>query len=348
MCFGQTGSGKTFTMSGRTLGEAEVLAQQQEGDGAADVRLVSEDGLQYRAVRYMARRLREAQGVDGATVQLRASYMELYNETINDLLQGSSGLKCRWAAVSKQFFVEGLMLVECECEEDLLLVLREGQANRQRSCHMLNADSSRSHVLFTMYAETHRADGPTRYGKITFVDLAGSECLKDTGSDVRETRSINQSLFALGNVLERLSELQRLRLRGGADADMKDSTKKKKNAHVDYRSSVLTQLLMDSLDGNCRTLMVACATPSSRFVDESLRTIHYAQRTRSIAAAPAQRVNLEEKARQEQREELQRLRRENALLRRHLGLPSTGALTEAEVAAAAGRLAGTCATDARA
>ncbi|KAH9580959.1 Kinesin motor domain [Trypanosoma melophagium] len=298
MCFGQTGSGKTYTMSGHTEDESGVVAG---------------DGIQFAAVRYIAKLRDQLMAMDknaSKTVTLRASYMELFNEHINDLLSGNEGLKCRWSRDANSFFVEDLMVVECLNIDDLLLVLREGQMRRKRAEHLLNADSSRSHVLFTTYVEVIEGDRPARHGKLTFVDLAGSERLRDTGSQGDDSKSINRSLFALGNVIEKLSK--------GRSPNQKD--------HIPYRSSVLTQLLMDSLDGGCRTLLVACVTPSSRFVEESMRTIHFAQRTRNIRSQPVERVDATQQELYNLKMEIRRLQNENALLRRALDLPESGSL----------------------
>ncbi|RNF03121.1 putative kinesin [Trypanosoma rangeli] len=299
MCFGQTGSGKTYTISGHNEGKG---SEQLTGDG-----------IQLTAARYMAATRDELMAVNNdvsTTITLRVSYLELFNERINDLLNGTEGLKCRWSRDANSFFVQDLMLVECLNADDFLLVLQEGQLRRKRAEHLLNVDSSRSHVLFTVYVEVSEGDRPARHGKITFVDLAGSERLQDTGNQADDSKFINRSLFALGNVVEKLSK----------------SRTPNQRDHIPYRSSVLTQLLMDTLDGGCHTLLVACVTPSSRFVEESLRTIYFAQRARRIRSRPVERVDATQQEIYGLKAEIRRLQEENALFRRVLGLPQTGAV----------------------
>ncbi len=186
-------------------------------------------------------------GKEKQTISVKASYLEIYNEQIKDLLNPSSGvLQCRWNPTNG-FFVEDLIIVECSSESDLMEVVHEGLKNRKVGAHELNLDSSRSHSLLTIYLVNEVSgmsnESIKKYGKISFVDLAGSERLKESKSQaemVKETGSINKSLFALGKVIKALSD------------------KKNKSAYIPYRDSKLTMLLMDSLgyynwlyQGNC-------------------------------------------------------------------------------------------------
>jgi len=109
-----------------------------------------------------------------------------------------------------------------------------------------------------------------RFGRLNFVDLAGSERLKEThsqGDMLKETGSINKSLFTLGQVIKELSEQRRRR-------------------HVPYRDAKLTMLLMDTLGGNARALMIACVTPATTFFEETFSTMSYAARTMNIRNTP--------------------------------------------------------------
>lgn len=345
LCFGQTGGGKTYTLSGASTTPGPEIGA--DADKMKEGAVTAEDGLQFQAVRYMAAAQQRAaqpvsdaagaapstalsppRGADSARVTLKASYLELYNERLFDLLQqGKGGLKCRWSAAAQGFFVEDSLVVHCESEEDLLMVLREGHAYRHRAAHRLNAESSRSHAIFTVFVEARdpptdadQGPPPVRYGKIAFVDLAGSERLKASGSSGEDSMSINRSLFALGNVIEKLSAQSDAAATAAAVGG--GGPGGKPNGFIPYRSSILTQLLMDSLNGQSRTLMVACVSPSSRFVEESLQTLHYAQRARRITVRPPVRLDAAEEQRLRLQRELQRLRRENALLRAALKIPT--------------------------
>lgn len=114
-----------------------------------------------------------------------------------------------------------------------------------------------------------------RYGKLSFVDLAGSERLKESkshGDMIKETGNINKSLFTLGKVIQSLSD------------------KKAKQPYVPYRDSKLTMLLMDSLGGTAKALMIACAGPSGVYYDETFSTMNYAARTMNIKNKPIVQV----------------------------------------------------------
>jgi kinesin family protein 12 len=204
---------------------------------------------------------------------VKSSFLEIYNEQIRDLLNPASGnLSCRWNN-ENGFFVEDLIVVDCVNTEDMAAVLKEGMRNRKIGSHELNKDSSRSHSVMTVYVISQVQLGDQtikKYGKISFVDLAGSERLKESkshGELVKETGNINRSLFTLGKVINGLSD-------------------RKAKSYIPYRDSKLTMLLMDSLGGTSKALMIACVGPSSTYFDESLNTMNYAARTMNIKNKP--------------------------------------------------------------
>lgn len=107
------------------------------------------------------------------------------------------------------------------------------------------------------------------------MDLAGSERLKESksqGEMIKETGNINKSLFTLGKVISSLTD------------------KKTNKQHIPYRDSKLTMLLMDSIGGASKTLMIACVSPSSSYGDETLSTLNYASRAMNIKNKPLVQV----------------------------------------------------------
>eukprot|EP00697_Spironema_sp_BW2_P012623 gnl/Spiro4/29223_TR14293_c0_g1_i1.p1 gnl/Spiro4/29223_TR14293_c0_g1~~gnl/Spiro4/29223_TR14293_c0_g1_i1.p1 ORF type:complete len:657 (+),score=-29.84 gnl/Spiro4/29223_TR14293_c0_g1_i1:112-1971(+) len=300
LAYGQTGSGKTYTMSGveEKLGRDVYISDDTEG-------------IIPRAFRYMWSNMIKRQD----QFYVKASFMEIYNEQVRDILNPVSGiLHTRWN-VKNGFFVEDLMVVECSNVDDLVAVLHEGMKNRRTGSHELNKDSSRSHSILTVYiiSESMSQQGqPVRkYGKISFVDLAGSERLKESkshGDMIKETGNINRSLFVLGKVISGLSD------------------KKSKQPYIPYRDSKLTMLLMDSLGGTSKSLMIACISPSYVYLEETLSTLNYATRTMNIKNKPVIQMDPKEQIIFNLNRENELLRMENMYLREQLqrvtqGLP---------------------------
>jgi hypothetical protein len=153
----------------------------------------------------------------------------------------------------------------------------------------MNDQSSRSHSCFTIKIEkkttTELEGGVTRENyvkaKLNLVDLAGSERAEKTGATgavLKEGANINMSLMALGKVINALSE-------GGTS----------KSKHIPYRDSKLTRLLQESLGGNSLTVMLAAISPADYNYDETLSTLKYANRAKSIANAVSRNEDSNEK-----------------------------------------------------
>ena len=257
--YGQTGSGKTYTIMGR--------------DDSINEKILSNDkysGIMPKSINYIWSTVGSRQ----EKYYIKVSFLEIYNEQINDLLNiGNSNLQIRWDQ-RQGFFVEGLFVIECKKPDDIVEVILQGTKNRKKGSHELNKDSSRSHTILTVYVISEfQSNGENfkKYGKISFVDLAGSERLKEThssGGMIKETGNINKSLFVLGKVISALTD------------------KKNNNQHIPYRDSKLTMLLMDSIGGASKTLMIACVSPSATYSDETMSTLNYASRTMNIKNKP--------------------------------------------------------------
>lgn len=181
--------------------------------------------------------------------------------------------------------VSNVLQIEVATVQDLMERLRRGSMERVTKSTDMNASSSRSHAVFTLYITHRRAAGTgsgdnpeddtnndavgvvTTTSKFNFVDLAGSERMKRTGATgdrAKEGININSGLLALGNVISALGDPS------------------KKGSHVPYRDSKLTRLLQDSLGGSSRTVMIACISPCDRDFIETLNTLKYANRARNI------------------------------------------------------------------
>ncbi|XP_076232414.1 kinesin-like protein KIF12 isoform X1 [Calliopsis andreniformis] len=262
-CYGQTGSGKTHTLTGPP-GMIERMDPYSE-----------DNGLVFRSFVYLFKLLQERQECNFV---LKASFLEIYNEKVIDLLNPGTSRKplmVRWSKKTRGFFVENLFTVECEELDDLLAVLEEGMRNRSVGAHNMNDHSSRSHSILTVsITSEQQMDNSvfiSKQGKINFVDLAGSEMTKKTqseGKTLEEANNINKSLMVLGYCISSLSD------------------GKKKGVHIPYRDSKLTKLLADSLAGNGVTLMIACVSPARSNASETLNTLRYAARVKKIRTKP--------------------------------------------------------------
>ncbi|KPP60683.1 kinesin-like protein KIF17-like, partial [Scleropages formosus] len=193
-----------------------------------------------------------------------------------------------------------------ECEH----VMEKGWKNRSVGYTLMNKDSSRSHSIFSIHMEICNTDASgedhLRAGKLNLVDLAGSERQSKTGATgerLREATKINLSLSALGNVISALVD--------------------GRSRHVPYRDSKLTRLLQDSLGGNTRTLMVACLSPADNNYEETLSTLRYAHRAKSIQNRPRINEDPKDALLRQYQEEIKQLR---ALLSGQLGTTPASSL----------------------
>ena len=231
---------------------------------------------------------------------IRCSYLEIYNEEVKDLLGNQKPpIKCELKEdPQKGVFVKGLTDVVVETEEQLMAMLDKGLSVRTTASTQMNAESSRSHSIFSVVVEMSTKDLSSgkdmiRAGKLNLVDLAGSERQKKTGATgnlLKEGAKINLSLSALGNVISALSE--------GS-----------KGKHIPYRDSKLTRLLQDSLGGNTKTLMVAAISPADYNFDETMSTLRYANRAKNIKNKPKINEDPKDTMLREFKEEIERLRK---------------------------------------
>uniref|UniRef100_A0A096LY55 Kinesin-like protein n=1 Tax=Poecilia formosa TaxID=48698 RepID=A0A096LY55_POEFO len=247
--YGATGAGKTHTMLGSQ----------------------NDPGVMYRTMKELFKRMDDAKEEKEFT--LAFSYLEVYNEQIRDLLANVGPLAVREDS-SKGVVVQGLTLHKPKSAEHILEALDSGNRNRTQHPTDMNATSSRSHAVFQIYLrqqdKTASLNPNVCIAKMSLIDLAGSERASATnakGARLREGANINRSLLALGNVINALAD------------------PKSKKAHIPYRDSKLTRILKDSLGGNCRTVMIANVSPSSKSYDDTQNTLKYANRAKEIKSS---------------------------------------------------------------
>lgn len=246
--YGATGCGKTHTITGTSQQPGIIFLTMQELFEKISER--SED----------------------KKTEISLSYLEIYNETIRDLLvPGGSklGLMLREDA-NQAVSVAGLTSHHPQNVQEVMDMIVQGNEFRTVSPTAANATSSRSHaVLQINVAQKDRnapVNEPHTMATFSIIDLAGSErasATKNRGERLLEGANINKSLLSLGSCINALCD------------------SRKKN-HVPYRNSKLTRLLKFSLGGNCKTVMVVCVSPSSEHFDETQNTLRYANRAKNI------------------------------------------------------------------
>ncbi|KAK0140643.1 Kinesin-like protein KIF16B [Merluccius polli] len=274
---------------------------------------------------------------DAMSFRTEVSYLEIYNEHVLDLLNKrpssapKGGLRVRehpWFTV-----VESVVIVRWLCSDlsrhvvqgygDVGELMATGNANRTTASTGMNDASSRSHAIFTIHFTQARFDSELpceMLSKIHLVDLAGSEradATRATGTRLKEGANINKSLVTLGSVISAL-------------ADMSDKQATKKQTFIPYRDSVLTWLLKDSLGGNSKTIMIATISPADVNYGETLSTLRYASRAKSIVNSPTVNEDASVKVIRELQEEIARLRGLLDQTSQEVPLPSSSTLVVEE------------------
>jgi hypothetical protein len=170
-------------------------------------------------------------------------------------------------------YVKGLQEVVVDSASKMQALIDQGMNNRTTASTQMNAESSRSHSVFTfkLHQKDTEDESKNLFAKVNLVDLAGSERQKSTGAvgaTLKEGANINKSLSALGNVINALVE----QAKGAA----------KKGVFVPYRNSKLTRVLQESLGGNSITVMLAAMSMAAGSADETISTLKYADRAKAI------------------------------------------------------------------
>ncbi|KAJ1739898.1 kinesin-like nuclear fusion protein [Coemansia sp. RSA 989] len=266
--YGQTGSGKTHTMQGPDSISSQDMDRPDLGIIPRAVRQI------YETTSSLAQR--------GWEYSLEGQFLEIYNETIQDLLAPSArSAQANGKQPKLDIYqdsqghtrVKNVTTVSVDSAERVHWLLARAAENRTVAATNCNERSSRSHSVFTLYLQgKNRLTGESSSGVLNLIDLAGSERLSSSGSSgdrLKETQAINKSLACLGDVIAALA---------------------KGNRHIPYRNSKLTHLLQESLGaGNSKTLMFVCVNPSPASTQESLCSLQFATKVNSCQIGTAKR-----------------------------------------------------------
>jgi len=287
--YGQTGAGKTHTMEGRP--------------DPPELRGIIPNSFQH-IFDYVS-------AADSVQFLVRASYLEIYNEEIRDLLSKDPKNKLELKEnVETGVYVKDLTSFVVKNATEIDHVMQAGKKNRSVGATLMNQTSSRSHSIFTIVVECAESDergDHIRVGKLNLVDLAGSERQGKTGATgdrLKEATKINLSLAALGNVISALVD--------------------GRSQHIPYRDSKLTRLLQNSLGGNAKTVMCANCGPADYNYDETLSTLRYANRAKNIKNKPKINEDPKDAMLREFQDEIKRLKEQLEATQRGVMIDADG------------------------
>ncbi|CAN1730270.1 Kinesin-like protein KIN-7E, chloroplastic, partial [Linum perenne] len=296
--YGVTSSGKTHTMHG-----------EQKSPGVIPLAVKDVFGI--------------IQEMPGREFLLRVSYLEIYNEVINDLLD-PTGQNLRIREDPQGTYVEGIKEEVVLSPAHALSLIATGEAHRHVGSNNINLLSSRSHTIFTLVLSLTSELNPFHY-TIVFqhlIDLAGSESSKSetTGMRRKEGSYINKSLLTLGTVISKLTD--------------------SKATHVPFRDSKLTRLLQSSLSGHGMVSLICTVTPASSNSEETHNTLKFAHRSKHVEIKASQNKIIDEKSLiKKYQKEISTLKQELQELKRGMvETPRSASTTEEDLKLEAGQV----------
>nr|CCA16650.1 kinesinlike protein putative [Albugo laibachii Nc14] len=317
--YGQTSSGKTYTMQGDTL----LLENTPFSCDKGIIPLAVNDIFNF------------IESCSDRVFLLRVAYFEIYNEVIRDLLsltEEKQILKIREDPRKRGVYVDSQEEIITNAQS-IFQLLTQGNQRRTIGHTAMNEKSSRSHAIFRIIIESKQklisggfegvelrdrrtseddVNGAVLVASLSFVDLAGSESLRHTmaeGIRQREAGNINKSLLTLSRVINALASQKS----GSGTLNIPPNPQQ---PSAPFRDSKLTRLLQNSLDGNTRTLIICCVTPSDRFLEETKSTLQFAARAKKIQTSAVVNEILDDQAQlrrlKKEVRELKRMAHENA------------------------------------
>ncbi|KAL7489525.1 hypothetical protein ACHAW6_015209 [Cyclotella cf. meneghiniana] len=258
--YGQTGSGKTFTMIGDAQNPGLIPR-------AVQMFFETKDDIEKKC---------RGQGQD-VNIGIGVELLEIYNEEVRDLLSPDAGTNGKLVKVDLNGHeAVGNVVASAASQKDVEDVLKLAQSRRCVKATKSNAESSRSHLLFTIHFQVASSTNEelNRNGCLHIIDLAGSERVDKSGSQgalLTEAKHINKSLSALTGVIEKLQA---------------------KSEHIPYRDSKLTYLLRNSLGGDSKTLAIVCCSPQQEHFQESHNSIRFAAKASKVELKEGNKVDV--------------------------------------------------------
>lgn len=271
--YGQTGAGKTHTI----LGPFDTLYDESNQSHGLIPRILSYLFNQ-ESIASVLNNQSQSSNKKEVSYSIKCSCLEIYQEHLIDLLKRDDNEEAQLIIrenSDKGIYIENLTKIDIINNQQAKDLLMTGMKNRHVARTNMNASSSRSHLIFTIFLESSVDDGSgngisiTRTSRLHLIDLAGSERQKATqamGERIKEAGNINKSLSILGNVINALIE----------------QTNSTKSKFVPFRDSKLTHFLKDSLGGNSKTIIIANISQSVILLQETISTLKFVQRAKMI------------------------------------------------------------------
>ena len=258
--YGQTSTGKTYTMQGELPDNAGIIPL---------------------TLKEIFEQIKKDKDIIES--QIGVSFIEIYNESINDLLDNSKVNLDLRETTNKEVIVNNLTEIKIKNHEQAFNLLMKGNESKIVASTKLNEKSSRSHCIFRLNIEITKNVKKIIFGEeetekvllknhINLIDLAGSENSNKTGcvgQRLKEGSNINKSLLALSNVINKLSQNS-------------GNNPNSQNFFVNYRDSKLTRLLQNSLGGNSKTTIICTITDDGEHYNETMNTIHFGNKAKNI------------------------------------------------------------------
>ncbi|KAG5420621.1 CIN8 [Candida metapsilosis] len=263
LAYGQTGTGKTYTMCGFNSNNKMDELPLPEVAGIIPRTLFE----LFEKLEYM-----------GADYMVKVSYLEIYNEELTDLLSNHNrklrvhekvNSTSKTGAAQKSVGIQNLSELCINNYAEGIKLLKTGFNRKKTTATNMNETSSRSHTIFCiqLYRKQENDESMYKVSKMNLVDLAGSENISRSGSIAKEAGGINQSLLALGRVINALND-------------------PKLSQHIPYRESKLTHILQDSLGGCTKTALIATVSPAQINAMETCSTLDYASKAKNVKNTP--------------------------------------------------------------
>ena len=297
-CYGQTGAGKTHTM----MGPLDQLFEESSDSHGIIPRIIHFLFNEKEKVIDLITNNTTIKCKD-ITYKIKTCVMEIYQEQIIDLLNPATNTNPNFNLYStnnnnkkdqnelkikedpqKGMYIQGITEEEIQTSKQAKNLILTGLKSRHVAATEMNAESSRSHLLFSLYLNAEYTNSKNakikKSSRLHLIDLAGSERQKKTkaqGDRIKEACMINKSLSTLGNVINALVEVG-----------------EGKGKYVPFRDSKLTYFLKDSLGGNSKTTIVANISSSLMQVGETISTLKFVQRAKMIKNSVSLNVSVQD------------------------------------------------------